>query len=340
MAAFEPADANKVLTRDLILLSHLTALLHLDLRGCDRLAALAPLSPLASLRRLDASFCSELASLGGIEHLARLEFLDLSAGPKISDRDLVHLGGCRRLRTLHLNGCSEVTGEGLRHLHPCPLTRLDLGSCNRLADEALANIAAHCTALTDLDISSSSRVTDQGLRCLAASSALRLHSLNVSYCYQLSDAAVPLLAALPYLRALSMKGLHVSNITPLIERIRGTYYGHVHDNGFQHGGDGHVHVYQPPTQPLRVLDIRGCQRLTQDGNGSGLMREIQMALQESESERRDSSGGGRQQLDCMGPTISTSPTTWTGDARPAGVSIRHDDALALAMELEKVQCRV
>ncbi|CAK0782811.1 hypothetical protein CVIRNUC_006006 [Coccomyxa viridis] len=144
---------------------------------------------------------------------------------------------CTGLTSLNLSGCKSVTDAGIIQLAAActALRQLDLTRCVKLGDAAYAAIAQHCTQLQELrlyasmpsaravlgfsalkqlqlvDICGAHQVTGmphykEAIAALAAGGCLQ--HVNLTWCIQLTDAAVIALAkGSPNLQLLSLHGI-------------------------------------------------------------------------------------------------------------------------------------
>jgi internalin A len=117
-------------------------------------------------------------------------------GAQVTDAGLKHLAGLKKLATLDLIACRELTGAGLRPL--VALTALNL-SCTPLGDTGLEYLAG-LKRLTRLNLSST-RVRGPGLKHLVG--LHNLADLDLSYNYLQNDSG-ELIARLPQLRRLDL----------------------------------------------------------------------------------------------------------------------------------------
>ena len=121
----------------------------------------------------------------------KLTSLNLSNCTNITDAGLAHLAELP-LTQLNLSGCENITDAGLAHLTGLPLTQLNLSECENITDAGLAHLAK--LPLTQLDLSYCENITDAGLAHLAK---LPLTQLNLSRCRKITDAGLAHLAKLP-----------------------------------------------------------------------------------------------------------------------------------------------
>jgi hypothetical protein len=159
-----------------------------------------------------------------------LVYLDLTQCYFITDSGLQALYGMPYLKTLVVRACSRIYGDGLVSL-PASLEQLVLSQTN-IADESLDTLPA---SIKKLDLSFTS-ITNRALLHLPPN----LEELNVGWCKHIDDEG---LAALPLtLRALGLED-NIKNIS---------------DQAL-------VHLYNRHSKSLRVLNLVGCDRITDEG---------------------------------------------------------------------------
>ena len=122
------------------------SLQYLYLAECDRIsdAGIVYLKQMVGLIRLDLSKCGDNITDSGILAIAKLqniEILSLSWLINISDTSLFEIASnCLKLKTVDLNGCEAITGEGLRALANLPtLSYLRLHSCHKISWEDISS---------------------------------------------------------------------------------------------------------------------------------------------------------------------------------------------------------
>lgn len=150
---------------------------------------------------------------------------------------------------MDLTRCPGVTDAGLRALAASPaaaaLEELVLYADAQFGADALsALLSASGPRLRRLDLCGAAQLTDAALLALlprgAASPALALETLNLTWCVQLGDEALAtLLAACPALRWLSMHGIA----------------------GVGAGALRALETSPGARASLRALDVRGCASL-------------------------------------------------------------------------------
>lgn len=112
--------------------------------------------------------------------LSGVEWLVLT-NSEVTDSGLNHVTKLHQLQTLHLNGSTSITDEGIRLLSQSTnLKRLDL-SGTAISDKALLHLS-RCSNLVALELNSTD-ISDEGIRNLATLSKLKelhLNDTNVS----------------------------------------------------------------------------------------------------------------------------------------------------------------
>ncbi|BAT97533.1 hypothetical protein VIGAN_09100100 [Vigna angularis var. angularis] len=133
-------------------------------------------------------FCSKLKELDlyrstgvtdvGISAIAGgcpgLEILNTSYCTSITDKALISLSKCSKLKTLEIRGCILVTSIGLAAIamNCRQLSRLDIKKCYEIDDSGMIPLAHFSQNLRQINLSYSS-VTDVGLLSLASISCLQ-----------------------------------------------------------------------------------------------------------------------------------------------------------------------
>jgi hypothetical protein len=163
----------------------------------------------AQLRNLYTCFGltdHDLAALGaGCPHLTTVEMMDA----EVTDDGIQKVARNGALRTLCVEGCVELTDEGLQAVVAfCPLLEsVDLSACDELTDATLIAIGQHCPNLRELNIVETD-VTDEGLQAIAAGCPL-LETLNASQC-DVGPAIEDIARGCPNLRVLIVTGVEVT----------------------------------------------------------------------------------------------------------------------------------
>lgn len=198
----------------------------LNLSSCDKLPpqAFNHISKLCGLRRLVLyrTKIEQTALLSILNFCSELQHLSLGSCRMIEDYDVIAsmMGAkCKKLRTLDLWRCKNITENGMAELASgCPLLQeLDLGWCPALqsstgcfarlarqlpnlqklfltanrsvCDADIEELACYCTRLRQLDILGTRMVSPASLRKLLES-CKDLSLLDVSFCSQIDNRAV------------------------------------------------------------------------------------------------------------------------------------------------------
>lgn len=142
--------------------------------------------------------------------------MDFTGLTDITDDGLLaFLCGSRKLSTLKLSGCANVTDRAICAVaHQCgkTLRNLVLDGCKHLSDKSLKAISSHCPLLEDLDVSECG-IGDAGLKALVDNVGLVLTSLNLSGCRGITDKVLPLICK----KCDSLLDLNLKNCSGLSE---------------------------------------------------------------------------------------------------------------------------
>jgi len=162
--------------------ARLTALTHLDLKGClgATEAGLRQVARLPDLRRVSFAWCRRAATDRVMWELPLgLESLDLTGVQGVTDVGVAVLTRLPALTQLDLSRCSLVTNRGVLVLRRLKTLRvLELQGCTRISDEGLRGLAA-LSGLTSLNVARCSFVTSQGA-CSILGRVSTLTRLNLS----------------------------------------------------------------------------------------------------------------------------------------------------------------
>lgn len=170
---------------------------------------------------------------------------------------------CERLFVVNLNDCSLVTDTTLQMIAARPqfLSVVHLHRCYRLTDEGV-EMLTRCPHIISLDISECSSVTVKGVQYIA-SGLPRLSSVNLKN-IQVTDMGVKALAdKCKLLEVIIIASTHVTDIgvwflidLPAITTLDISCNSAVTDNGLKKLAGG--------SSPIRILDLKFCQKLTDD----------------------------------------------------------------------------
>lgn len=162
----------------------------------------------ASLTSLCLGWCdlSDNALLVLSQKCTLLEELDVSGCGRLSDAGVTAVTtGCRRLTSLSLEGCREVSAWAVA-AGSAPLTSLNMGGCTLVTDAGVAAIATAHPRLRSLSFRLCRAVGDVALRFLAMRCS-ELRSLDISRCGAVTDLGISMVAAAcPQLRDVDLEG--------------------------------------------------------------------------------------------------------------------------------------
>lgn len=103
------------------------------------------------------------------------------------DDDQIHqLTDLKKLLVLDLTACNKITDEAIAELRLPELKQLHLGLCLSISDASLISIAYHLPSLESLYLTQCNKVTDAGLIAIAENLP-RLHLLDISNCDHVTD---------------------------------------------------------------------------------------------------------------------------------------------------------
>lgn len=180
-------------------------------------AAFPDASVKPALTRLDISYCTKVTDVGVLALFARASRLRVLLAAGLPLLEGVNLQGLPRtsnsLETLDLSGCSRLSASAISHLvrvyANARLTDLNLSGCAQISDDVLVALGRCCPSLLELRLASCPLVSDAGVQRLvefvplesedtadfvenesAATRCVKLRSLELSGCFQLTDVAL------------------------------------------------------------------------------------------------------------------------------------------------------
>lgn len=116
------------------------------------------------------------------EGCRNLQYIDLSDS-NLSDSCLDYLSaGCKTIRTFILNGCRNITDEGIQRFVTAAgqyINDIQLQRCNLISDRSIQVISEQCKRLQSLNIKGVPNVTNRGI-FLISKSCRQLHFLDIS----------------------------------------------------------------------------------------------------------------------------------------------------------------
>ncbi|MCO5555377.1 hypothetical protein L7F22_008923 [Adiantum nelumboides] len=196
----------------------------LQVKKCAGLKQLEAMCPHIPLDTALESVC--LADCPGVSDLLvalvgllspEASSIDFSRLSEITDDGLLaFLCGSRKLTSLNLSGCANVTDRSLcTIIQQCGqnIRSLVIDGCKRLSDKTLKAISSHCPFLEDLDVSECA-ISDAGLKVLVENAGQVLTSLNLSGCVGISDVTLPFI----YKNCDSLLDLNIKNCTGLSKK--------------------------------------------------------------------------------------------------------------------------
>ncbi|TKY50692.1 F-box/LRR-repeat protein 4 [Spatholobus suberectus] len=226
----------------------------LDVSYCSRLTDKG-LSAVAKgccdLRILRAASCGFVTD-GVLEALSKncpnLDELGLKL-TSVTDDGLINLAsGCRQIRFLNLNNCSNVSDVGVSTIsRACSssLKTLKLLRCYKIGDGTILSLAKFCGNLETLIICGCRDVSAGAVMLLATACGSSLKILSIDECQNISDSSVGCILS-------QCRNLEVLDIG-FCEKLT--------DAAFQ------LISNEEPGLSLKILDIRSCPKITVAGIG-------------------------------------------------------------------------
>ncbi len=182
----------------------------IDLRGNMEAGDMA-LEVVAALPKLTGfKHRSTAVSDSGIEYLSANATLDslLIQDFNITDQSGPHLAKLPKLTQLEVFRCQGFGSQGLLALKGKGLTRLTLRDLPNVYDEGL-QVLAELPALKRLFLHELPSVTDAGLSHLGKATAIE--QLDIWAVPQMTDATIDVIATLPNLKTLSIRGAGITD---------------------------------------------------------------------------------------------------------------------------------
>lgn len=137
------------------------------------------------------------------KRFTNLESMDLSRAKSIDDLSLGELASLSRLQRLNLKRCKNISSESFDQLLCLSrLTFLCLARCTMVTDEVIGKVAGYMTGLRSLNIKYCYKITDAGLQGVGSLKCLTY--LNCSMCRRITDAGVQALSNAGALRTLKI----------------------------------------------------------------------------------------------------------------------------------------
>lgn len=178
-------------------------------RGVTDTGLCAALAGCRGLGKLDLTCCQELTNLA-LFSIARfctgLVSLKMESCCRVTEEGFSALGdACHLLEELDFTD-SNLNDTGLLALARCKaLKLLKLGFCQSISNKGLEHISRSCSNLLELDVYRSIGVGDAGVASIATGCS-RLRIFNLSYCSEITDAALQSISELHELFGLEIRG--------------------------------------------------------------------------------------------------------------------------------------
>ncbi|KAI7865009.1 hypothetical protein BDF14DRAFT_1829485 [Spinellus fusiger] len=155
------------------------------------------------------------------QQLPALETLDLRWCRQITGQGVQKVAnGCRLLRYLRIDGCSQLDVDTIADLGKLPnLSHLSLASCTSISDGHIIQLFTNATgSLMKLGLSNCAKITDASLRLIALCAPQITH-LKLSGCLQLTDSGfcflIPRLTQLTHLDLEDLQHITANTIQSL-----------------------------------------------------------------------------------------------------------------------------
>ncbi len=139
IAIREPPAQSTSILQDLTTLETYNDVFSLD-TNMSLIGDLAPFKPLVNLKELHVAG-SDLQSLSELSGMRQLTTLVVAQNRQLQDNDFLVLTELQQLRSLEIDGCSEVSNQVLGYLAGLPLQRLWINSCRKIDIEGVELLA-------------------------------------------------------------------------------------------------------------------------------------------------------------------------------------------------------
>ncbi|XP_057955895.1 F-box/LRR-repeat protein 3-like isoform X2 [Malania oleifera] len=160
------------------------------------------------LRKLDITCCRKIThvSIDSLTSLCSfLTSLRMESCSLVSKEAFVLIGRCEFLEELDVTD-NEIDDEGLKSISRCrKLSSLKLGICPNVTDGGLTHIGLCCPKLTELDLYRSVGISDVGIAAIARGCPA-LEMINIAYCSNVTDASLVSLSKCLRLKILEIRG--------------------------------------------------------------------------------------------------------------------------------------
>ncbi|XP_071961643.1 F-box and leucine-rich repeat protein 13-like [Antedon mediterranea] len=198
-------------------------LLHLNLRGCNRLqkSSILSISQCRNLQDLNLSECQGLndgimreitegchillylnisytnITDATLRSLARwscnMQYLSLAYCKRFSDKGLQYLAtgrGCRKLIYLDLSGCRQITSEGYKNIaNGCSnIQSLSVNDNSTVKDDSIVALASRCHNLRNVSFLATPNITDVSIKVIAQHK--KLQKIRIEGNTKITDASL------------------------------------------------------------------------------------------------------------------------------------------------------
>ncbi|XP_077371795.1 F-box and leucine-rich repeat protein 13 [Festucalex cinctus] len=245
-------------------------LVHLDLSGCSQVTETGYSYISQACPALKEILLNDLYELSDnciaalMTNCHSVSSISLLEAWQVSDNGIKAIAEVAKLKSFSLEGNNRVTNMSWKALCSSSrgLRRLHIVECQKMGDTSLKSVAC-LRNLQYLDISLCGKVTDKGIISLAESpSAHKLRELNVSYCCQITDAAISVIGH----RFIKLSHLNLSYCEQLtdaaLESLMGTSISSLDISGCNIQDDGLAALEEVP---LKKLIIAECINITDVG---------------------------------------------------------------------------
>uniref|UniRef100_A0A915PR36 F-box domain-containing protein n=1 Tax=Setaria digitata TaxID=48799 RepID=A0A915PR36_9BILA len=150
------------------------------------------LEGLVNLRSLTIISCSKVFDYSSLSQCRLLDSLSIGHSPHLSDEELIPLAAHKRLRSLTLNKCFNITNISIQAvLRDCTLTNISLVSCEGITDEVLYMLASAQHAIETISVQGCPCITSKGVAALALMKNItKLRELDISHNRNIDDMAI------------------------------------------------------------------------------------------------------------------------------------------------------
>ncbi|VIO98743.1 Uncharacterized protein BM_BM10564 [Brugia malayi] len=150
------------------------------------------LEGLVNLRSLTVMSCSKVFDYSSLSQCRLLDSLSIGYSPHLSDEELIPLAAHKRLRSLTLNKCFNITNSSvLTIIRECTLNNIALINCDGITDEVLYSLASIQYVIETISVQGCACITSKGVAVLALMKNItKLRELDISYNRNIDDMAI------------------------------------------------------------------------------------------------------------------------------------------------------